>query len=54
VPTKSEIAALRRKVEQLTRSLDEMQPGGPKKKTTRKKAAPKKKTTAKKKTARKA
>jgi len=37
VPTKSEIAALRRKVEQLTRSLDEMQPGGPKrKKTTRK------------------
>ena len=53
VPTKSEIAALRRKVEQLTRSLDEMQPGGAKKKTTRKKAVPKKKTAAKKKTVRK-
>jgi poly(hydroxyalkanoate) granule-associated protein len=53
VPTKSEIAGLRRKVEQLTRSRDEMQPGGRKKKTTRKKAAPKKKAAAKKKTGRK-
>jgi len=52
VPTKGEIAGLRRKVEELTRALDAMQSGGTKKKT-RKKAAPTKKATAKKKTVRK-
>jgi len=52
VPTRSEIASLRRKVEDLTRKL-EKQPGGPKKKATRKKAAPKKKATVKKTTAKK-
>lgn len=55
VPTRSEIALLRRKVEDLTRKL-ERQPGG-EKKTTRKKATSKKKTRKKpaaKKVARKA
>jgi poly(hydroxyalkanoate) granule-associated protein len=58
VPTRSEIASLRRKVEDLTRKLEKQQSGGTKKKTTRKKAAPKKKAARKKpvakKTARKA
>lgn len=52
VPTRTEIASLRRKVEDLTRKL-EKQSGGVTKKTTRKKAAPKKKTTRKKPAAKK-
>jgi poly(hydroxyalkanoate) granule-associated protein len=49
VPTRSEIAALRRKVEDLTKKLEKQGP----KKASRKKAASRKKTTAKKKSARK-